>query len=450
MALAGLTGQAEEINQIAANNLIEKGSVIEDVFKVMEIVNRSDDNPLWPGFKASEIPVMVFDSTDTWLFYSNAASERFTEVKEHPGVYLFEGQHPLVRGNSIVRMGNSWVATSILTTHSRRTGEEYDEKDLAGIIIHEQFHIFQRNKHPRWQQNDGYLLLYPTETQESLFLRRMEKEAFKRAVLSKKPEEINGWVNVALGYRDKRLNMISPVFGRYEMELQRTEGLSDYIEKTARGTDPLNASEITNGIAPAGVRDLGYVEGRWNAMILDKLSPDWKSVIETNDTLYLEDILRKVTNELPEEQKSFSSSEIDEIRTNSDSDFFKWQDNKKQEVDRFNNIPGFRIEINASSNPLAIRIFEPLEIEILDDRSVYHRLIFSAANDAGTVRIMNQPCITQFDNSLQIIKLIISGLKEPPELIENENKIIIQSSNITIGLKYTGISIGNSFYRIEL
>ena len=55
---------------------------------------------------------------------------------------------------------------------------------------------------------------------------------------------------------------------------------------------------------------------------------------------------------------------------------------KSLEIEQFNTMPGFRIEINAANNPLTIRIFEPLEIEIPGDGSVYHRLIFSAGNEA--------------------------------------------------------------------
>lgn len=423
---------------------------IEDVFKVMEIVNTKNDGSLWPNFMVTEIPVMVFDSVNTWLFHSNIAPDGFTAVQEHQDVYMFKGQHPLVRGNSIVRAGDQWIATSVFSSYARRTGEKYSLKDLAGIIIHEQFHIFQRNKHPRWRQNDAYMLLYPTETQVSLFLRRIEKEAFKRAVLSSKSAEIVAWVNEALRYRGQRLNMIDSDFGRYEMELQRTEGLSDYIEKIARGLDPLNASEITNGIAPAGVRDLGYVEGRWIAKILDKLNPDWKSVLEANDTLYIENILKKSISGLKSKSVGFSNVEIKRFEDKASLDFDKWQENKSQEINKFEDLPGYRLEINTSSKPLGIGIFEPLEIEILDDGSVYHRLIFSAANNAGTLRIMNQPCITQFDNSLRIIKLILNGLNESPEIIENENKIILKNNNITIDLKYTKVSVDKTLYSVEI
>jgi hypothetical protein len=421
-----------------------------DVFKVMEIVKSKNDHPLWPDFRPSQIPVLVFDSSNTWLFHSEVKPDGFSDVQEHPGVYKFPGQYQLVRGNSTVRMGDKWMATSVFSNYAQRTGEKYSAKDLAGIIIHEQFHVFSRTEHPAWQQNDGYLLLYPPETPEALFLRRSEKESFRRAIVSDNPKEIAGWVQEAFNYRNKRFNLIAPVFADYENQLQRTEGLSDYIERLARGSDPLFASTITNGIAPAGIRDLGYVEGRWIAMILDKLNPGWKSVLEENDTLYLEDILKKVINELPYESKNFTSAEMDKLKTEANIDFIKWQEKKKQEVEQFNGMPGFRIEINSSSKPLTIRIFEPLEIEILNDGSVFHRLIFSAGNEAGSLRIMHQPCITWFDNSLRIVRLVVNGLTESPHIIENENKIEIRNNNISVELKYTKMSVNGSSYILEL
>jgi len=75
-------------------------------------------------------------------------------------------------------------------------------------------------QHPRWQQKDGLLLLHPAETQEALFLRRIEKEVFKGAVLSNKPGEIIGWVKEALSYREQRLSMINSAFRQYEKEFQ--------------------------------------------------------------------------------------------------------------------------------------------------------------------------------------------------------------------------------------
>ena len=421
-----------------------------DVFKVMEIVSSKNDNPLWPNFRPSQIPVLVYDSSNTWLFHSERMPDGFSEVPEHPGVYKFPGQLPLVRGNSIVRMGDTWVATSVFSSYAPRTGEAYRAVDLAGIIIHEQFHIYSRINHPRWVPNDGLLLLYPAETGEALFLRRIEKEAFKRAVTSEKPEEICEWVKEGLRYRKQRMSSLHPVFRNYEPELQRTEGLSDYIEKVARGLDPLNASEITDGIAPAGVRDLGYVEGRWIAMILDKLNPGWKRVLETNDTLYLENILEDVVNDLPYESKNFSDIDIEKVKAKANSDLVQWREKQKKEIEQFDRLPGFRIEINASSKPLNIRIFEPLEIEILDDRSVYHRVIFAAGNEAGSLRMRDHPCITGFDNSLRVTNIQIHGLSKGPEINETEKTVKLSDGSSTLDLKYSRINVNGSLFEIEL
>jgi hypothetical protein len=425
-------------------------SPVADVFKVMELASGSAMEALWPEFKPSEIPVLVFDGLNTYLFHSRTIPDGFVNVEKAPHVFVYKGQHPQVRGNSIIRLGETWLATSVLSASSKRTGEQYALKDLAGIIVHEQFHVFQRARHPHWRQNDGVLLRYPDETVEALFLRRMEKESFKRAVVSSDRKDIAGWAELALQYREDRLGQLAPPFILYEKELQRTEGLSDYIERVARRLDPLNASTMTNGIAPAGIRDLGYVEGRWIAMILDKLHPDWKSMLEKDDSLYLEDILKTVLNDWPVQTKAFSGDELDAMKAASSSDFADWQSRKKEEIEKYFAAPGYSIEVDSSSNPFAIRLFEPLEMEILDDGSVYHRVIFAAGNDRGSLRIQNHPCLTWFNDSARVTRLLINGLKQAPEIIEGEKKVIMKSNGVSIELKYSRMSFNKTLYIFEL
>jgi hypothetical protein len=434
----------------AALSQEEPRKPVADVFKVMKLASDPDINALWPDFRVSEIPVLVFDSLKTYLFNSATGPDGFVRSNENNAVWVYEGQFPMARGNSIVRLGENWTATSVLSSFSRRTGEKYNLNDMAGIIVHEQFHIFQRTHHPGWRQNDGLLLIYPEETIESLFLRRMEKEAFKRAVISLAGEEIGGWTKLGMQLRRKRLDMVPYEFANYENELQLTEGLSDYIEKRARGQHPLEATDITNGIAPAGIRDLGYIEGRWIAMILDKLSPDWKKHLEKNDSIYLEDILKTVVDELTVPEKAFESNDIDSMKATAEADFNEWQEQKKEEIEEFFNAPGYLLEIHSSKDPLSIRMFEPLEIEILDDRGVYHRIFFSAANESGNLRIMNHPCITWFDDAYRISRLMIRGLKQAPEIKEGEKRLVIKENGISIELNYSGLSIDKTIYIVDL
>jgi len=434
----------------AAGDSQNPSAPIADVLQVMELASGNPMDALWPGFKPSEIPVLVFDGSDTYLFHSQHIPDGFIRVETHPGVSLFKGQHPQVRGNSIIRMGGTWTATSVLSASSRRTGERYGLKDMAGIIVHEQFHILQRTRHPRWRQNDGILLRYPKETAEALFLRRREKEAFQRAVVSEAKTDVAGWAAAALRCRGERLAGLPAPFVKYENELQRTEGLADYIERIARGKDPLDAFNITNGIAPAGIRDLGYVEGRWIAMILDKLRPDWKAAMEKDDTLFLEDILREAVKASTGEARSFEAAEVEAMKAAAETDFSAWQKKKKAEVESYSARPGYRLEIDASARPLSIRIFEPLEIELLDDGGVFHRMIFAAGNETGSLRIADHPCLTWFDDAFRATRLVINGLKQAPEVDEHGKKLILKADGCTIALPFTTFSVKDATYRIAM
>jgi hypothetical protein len=244
--------------------------------------------------------------------------------------------------------------------------------------------------------------------------------------------------------------MIPALFGNYERDLQLTEGLSDYIERIARGVDPLNASNMTDGIAPAGVRDLGYWEGRWIAMILDMLNPDWKNRLEDNDTLYLEDILESELHDLPTGKLAFTDSEVSRIKAEAKEDFDLWQIKKAEEIESYKSLEGYKIEISSISNPLNIRIFEPLEIEVLPEGAVFHRLIFSASNEKGSIRIFNHPCITGFDESYRLVELSIYGLPEPPEVNLKESTLTLKKDAISLELEYSELKQEGTGYHVTV
>jgi hypothetical protein len=426
------------------------GSPVADVFAVMDKAAEQGSLPLWPGFESKAIPVAVYDGLNTYLFHASVKPADFLPSAHRPGVSVYKGQHPSVGGNSVTKLAGQWTATSVLSASSQRTGEKYGLRDMAGIIIHEQFHVFQRTRHPDWRQNDGLLLLYPEETAAALFLRRSEKEAFRRTVVSAAKKDVAGWAAAALRCRQERLAGLPAPFVQYENELQRTEGLSDYIERVARGLDPLNASNITSGIAPAGVRDLGYVEGRWMAMILDKLRPDWKTVLEKDDSRFLEDILSETVQAAPAAARSFAAAEVEAMKAVAENDFSAWQKKKKTEMEAYALRPGPRLDIDASARPLAIRLFEPLEIELLEDGGVFQRMIFAAGNETGNLRIAGHPCLTWFDHSLRVTRVVINGLKQAPEIAGSGKKLILKTDGISIELPFTTFSVKDTVYRIEL
>lgn len=185
-------------------------------------------------------------------------------------------------------------------------------------------------------------------------------------------------------------------------------------------------------------------------MILDRLSPDWKSRLESNDTLYLEEILESVLLDPSLIKQPFSESDIRQLRLNAEKDFDEWEINKAEEIESYKNLPGYRIEINSLADPLNIRIFEPLEMEIMPERAVFHRVIFSAANQKGNIRIFNHPCITGFDDSYRLVKLILNGIPVTPDVNREEKKLTLKYEGIIVDLNYAELRTEDSCYFLTL
>ncbi len=419
-----------------------------NVCDVMAKVDELASTPLWPGFDPRTMPTAVYDSVNTYLFGHPAPPEGFERVEGTPGAYCFAGQHPTVLGNGRAKIGEVMTATVVLRPRSR-SGGDYSLRDYAGIVMHEQFHAFQKVKHPDWRPNDAYLLVYPLETADALALRMTEKEAFRRAVASKDDAAAAGWSRLGLEYRRQRLAPLGVQLAGYEMELQRFEGISEYIEYRARGTDPLALLAVTNGIAPAGVRDLGYVEGRLISVLLDRLDKSWKDRMESGAARYPEEILgAAVAN--AQSSVQFGDDELKKIRADAETAIAAWNDDKKRLVGDFNAAPGLTIEIVAGTTPVDARLFEPLAMENLGGGEILHKVFFLAGNDKGMVRVRNTACISYMDSTYRITRVIVTGLKGEPAVDAAAGTFKYDANGVTIDFKGCRVSIGDRKYTVEI
>ncbi len=421
---------------------------VADVFKLMDEINRVKKDALWPGFYPGDIPTAIFDGINTYLFKHPSPPEAFMVLRENEDAWIFKGQHDQVRGNSRVQLNGIWTATSVLRTHSRLTGEKYSMQNLAGIIIHEQFHVFQRLKHPDWRPNDSYLFNYPLDTPEMLAFRRLETEAFRRAVISQAPEEASGWIKESLRWRDKRHRFLDDVLIQYEGELQRFEGLAEYIECISGGKD-LSRIPVDPGFAPGAIRHLGYLMGRWTAAILDMLDPDWKETMESGQTEYLHEILEMAVSAFDhtcvfsdEEQESFLQKAKEDVRE------------RKNTVQRlreeFDSQPGYRIEIVSFQTPLGLVMFFADRTETLSQRELLHEFLLMLRNDRGAVTVRELMSITENDGSTGVEKLAVAGISEEP-LIENiEGKIKITAKGFHAEFSGAEVEEHQNMIRIRL
>jgi len=394
---------------------------VADVFELMDRVSLIEENSLWPGFYPAEIPTAVFDGVNTYLFKHPSPPEEFMLLREKKDVHVFKGQHTQVRGNSRVQIDGIWTATSVLRTRSRLTGVRYSLQNMAGIMVHEQFHVFQRLNHPEWRPDDGYLFNYPLDTPEMLALRMMEIEAFRRAAASQNPEEASGWAREALTWRDKRHSLLDDALAQYEGELQRFEGLADYIECISGDRD-LNQLPVDPGFAPGAIRHMGYILGRWMASILDRMKPNWKEIMESGQTEYLHEIL-ETTLSSSNPAYIFSDSEQKSLFQKSNEDIANRKGIVQKLREEFESQPGYRIEIVSESSPLRLRMFFADRTEALTQRELLHMSLLMLRNEKGSVSIRDLRSITENDGSTRVVKLKVTGIEDRPIIERTEDKI---------------------------
>jgi len=394
---------------------------VADVFEMKRLVDLQKKDDLWPGFYPGEIPTAVFDGVDTYLFKHPSPPEGFVPIAEKEDVFIFRGQYNQVRGNSRVQINETWTATSVLQTHSRLTGEKYSLQDLAGIIIHEQFHVFQRLNHPDWRPNDGYLFNYPLDNPDMLAWRRLEVEAFRRAITAQDDKETSGWLKEVLKWREKRYSLMDDPLVNYEGELQRFEGLADYIEKKARGSD-LTQIAVDPGFAPAAIRHLGYLLGRWSAVILDRLEPDWKTRMESGEVQYLHELLGKIAYR-SDGKFQFSNKEQELYFKKAKNDVENRISTVEKLQKEFYSLPGYQIQITASEEPLRLLMFFADRTETLSEKELLHYSLVMLRNEKGSVTVRNLMSITENNGSSGVLKFKISGIKEKPVIEKNDDTI---------------------------
>lgn len=120
---------------------------------------------LYPNFRAFEIPVMVFNGTDTWLF----------GAAQVPAGFVRDGQWFSHRGKFHSLTANTAIDGVAMVMES-------DPLEAAFIAAHEAFHVFQAQHFPHWGANEMTALTYPTTDVQQLLERRLETVALYRAI----------------------------------------------------------------------------------------------------------------------------------------------------------------------------------------------------------------------------------------------------------------------------
>lgn len=346
----------------------------------------------WPGYEPDRIPAAIFDGADTWLFHHPQPPEGFLPWPDMPGVYTQPGLHPAVRANTSTELNGVQTATIMPALQQSANPNETETNRLAGVLLHEKFHVFQHHRHPDWGANEAALFVYPATDGELLGWRRLETDALQRALNTTSADEARRWAAAARDWRARRYDKLAREFQTYERETERSEGTASYVESVATGSTA-TLSDVASGFSPQDVRRWCYTTGNWLALLLDRLDPGWKDALEASSFTYLDERLRLVlpASVAAAEMEDSAVSRCLEQAKRDAADLQRERDRLHRE---YLSQTGGRLII-VSELPLWPAGFDPMNVDTLTATEVLHRRWLKLKNDGGSLEILDGRALTE-------------------------------------------------------
>lgn len=398
-----------------------------DPFAVMDEVDRMAAAELWPGFGPRRIPAAIYDGRNTLLFRHPNPPEGFVSLSSRQNVWAFAGRHDSVTANAPVKLNGVWTATALLTPERRVT-----TRDAAATVVHEMFHVFQRERHAEWQANELDLFAYPFDDAEVLRLRRLESEALRRAAGDKiAPRAAACWAASAIELRRARFARMPKGSVAYERASEFNEGLAEYVEARAAGRR--GSGLPPREFAAEEIRHRVYLTGRALAVLLDRFSPRWKQQIEAGEKRSLDELLEAA---LPRAARCELPATVREAaRLRAQGDVAKL--NAEREAARRDYLArdGWRLVLTSAEGlPLWPQGFDPLNLRRLTAAELLHTRHLKLGNDAGAIEILNRAALTEGAGEHPLFngvrRLVVAGLPAEPSVEESGGKTKITAADL--------------------
>lgn len=408
---------------------------MRDPGKVLDEFDRMAQLELWPTFDPHRIPLALYDGQRTLLLRHPRPPQGFRELPEPPGVCAFEGQHPSVRANTSIELEG--IPTATLLLDETRSAEE-----LAATLLHEAFHVFQRERHPDWCANEAELFVYPVEDVDVLRTRWLETEALRRALAERDLAQAAKWAACALEIRRERFRTLPEGSVAYERGTELNEGLAQYIESLALGK-PI--SPLPEEVAAEEVRLRGYAVGHALALLLDRLDPAWKGKLEAEEASSLDELLQATLDRLGIRPARFTQQDQENALSWAKSEAERLRARREALRGEFSKQPGWRIVIEAEE-PLWPQGFDPMNVHRLGEKEVLHTRWLKLGNEAGTLEILDRPCLTEAAGEHPLFhgvrRVVITGLPIATDLG-------VGSKSGVVSIRTEGVKVEFRAARIE-
>jgi hypothetical protein len=395
---------------------------------VLKELDRIAARPLWPGFDPRRIPVAIFDDGRTWLARHPSPPAEFRPWPGEKGVDAFEGRHASLRANTAIGLNGVETATASFEGHAEGT------RRLAGLLVHETFHVFQARRHPKWGGNEVEQLIYPSDDGEVLAERRLESLALSRALAARSRAAAGAWAARALAAREKRFARLPEPAAAYERGTEMKEGLATYVEMKAVEQNAIPWPVLPEAeFPPEAVRLRAYASGNAIGRLLDRLDPAWKPALEANDDTSLDALLRRaVAGMRPAE---FSAAEESGARARAAADVKAMAARRAALRREFLETPGWTLVLE-TADPVFPQGFDPWNLERVSPSEVLHLRWLKLGNAAGSVEILDRKCLTEGSGKHPLFEGVrratVTGLAAEPRVEEIPGRVKISAGGLNL------------------
>lgn len=398
-------------------------------FRIDEEVRRLASRSLWPGFDPAKVPLAVFDGERTFLFRHPSPPSEFGPVADRPQTAVVAGRHPLVRANSSVAIGDVRTATFLADAP-----EESPVRESAAVAVHEAFHVFQAERHPKWGGNEVDLFTYPMDDPVLLQLSRLETEALRRSLAERGDKGAACRAAAALDLRRARFAQLGESGALYERGTELKEGLARLVESRALGASSKEPVFPKNEFAAGDVRSRSYAVGHAFGLLLDRFAPGWESRLEAGAAEALDALLSRAL-ELRKASRPcrFTAHEtaraLDGAKRSLElarltreavrEDFFR---------------SGWKLVVVSEAEPLSPQGFDPLNVERLAPGEVLHSRWVKLGNTKGSLEVLNARAVTESAGKHPLFegvrRVTVSGLPEEPAVRESPSGITLEAKGV--------------------
>ena len=418
----------------------------DDVYAVVAEVDRIASRvALWPSFDPRRVPVEIYDGQTTFLFRHPNPPAEFVSLSSRRGVWAFAGRHETATANAPAKLNGVWTATVMIETAAKRTLRE-----RAALVVHEMFHVHQRERHPKWSGNELELFTYPFEDAELLALRRLETEHLRRAERAASLKDAACHARLALDTRQERFARLSAGAAGYERALELNEGLARYVE--ARSINARESGLTANEFAAEELRTRAYATGHALALLLERFAhATWEMRLEAGEPLSLDELLAAAlpasatlpaAHALPNAAASPRSSSCalpesfkSAARVRAGVETGKLVARRESLRREFAAQAGWKIVVHAAAGaPLWPQGFDPSNVHRLGATDVLHTRHLKLGNDAGAIESFHKQMLTSGAGAHPLFngvrRLTLAGLAAEPVVREGEGKLSLEAEGI--------------------